>query len=193
MKREFLKAMGLTDEQIDKIMDEHGKTTNSLKTENETYKTELNSTKEQLSEANKAIDSYKGMNIEDIKKSAEDYKTKYEESEKINKEAIEKLKLDHAIENRLIKEGAKNTKAVKAILDLSNIKLENDNLVGFDDLIKASKENDPYLYNIEDSSNDKFKFVFGGKSSEETPKEGSYGAELAKSVHSEVKDIPYFK
>lgn len=193
MKREFLKAMGITDEQIDKIMDEHGKTTNSLKTENETYKTELNSTKEQLSEANKAIDSYKGMNIEDIKKSAEDYKTKYEESEKINKEAIEKLKLDHAIENRLIKEGAKNTKAVKAILDLSNIKLENDNLVGFDDLIKASKENDPYLYNIEDSSNDKFKFVFGGKSSEETPKEGSYGAELAKSVHSEVKDIPYFK
>lgn len=193
MKREFLKAMGLTDEQIDKIMDEHGKTTNSLKTENETYKSELNSTKTQLSAANKAIESYKGMNIEDIKKSAEEYRTKYEESEKISKEAIEKLKLEHAIENRLIKEGAKNTKAVKAVLDLSNIKLENDNLVGFDDLIKASKENEPYLYNIEDTSNDKFKFVFGGKNSTEPPKEGSYGAELAKSVHSEIKENPYFK
>lgn len=127
-------------------MSENGKDIEKFKTENETNKTELKSVKEQLKSANETIESYKNMNIEDIKKSADDYKAKFEQSENERKSEIEKLKLTHAIDNALTKAGAKNLNAVKATLDLSNVKLDGDKLLGFDDLLKNSKEQDGYLY-----------------------------------------------
>lgn len=146
MKTEDLKNQGLTDEQISFVMSENGKDIEKFKTENETNKTELKSVKEQLKSANETIESYKNMNIEDIKKSADDYKAKFEQSENERKSEIEKLKLTHAIDNALTKAGAKNLNAVKATLDLSNVKLDGDKLLGFDDLLKNSKEQDGYLY-----------------------------------------------
>ena len=146
MKTEDLKNQGLTDEQISFVMAENGKDIEKFKTENETNKTELKSVKEQLKSANETIESYKNMNIEDIKKSADDYKAKFEQSENERKSEIEKLKLTHAIDNALTKAGAKNLNAVKATLDLSNVKLDGDKLLGFDDLLKNSKEQDGYLY-----------------------------------------------
>ena len=146
MKTEDLKNQGLTDEQISFVMSENGKDIEKFKTENETNKTELKSVKEQLKSANETIESYKNMNIEDIKKSADDYKAKFEQSENERKSEIEKLKLSHAIDNALTKAGAKNLNAVKATLDLSNVKLDGDKLLGFDDLLKNSKEQDGYLY-----------------------------------------------
>ena len=146
MKTEDLKNQGLTDEQISFVMAENGKDIEKFKTENETNKTELKSVKEQLKSANETIESYKNMNIEDIKKSADDYKAKFEQSENERKSEIEKLKLSHAIDNALTKAGAKNLNAVKATLDLSNVKLDGDKLLGFDDLLKNSKEQDGYLY-----------------------------------------------
>lgn len=146
MKTEDLKNQGLTDEQISFVMAENGKDIEKFKTENETNKTELKSVKEQLKSANETIESYKNMNIEDIKKSADDYKAKFEQSENERKSEIEKLKLTHAIDNALTKAGAKNLNAVKATLDLSNVKLDGDKLLGFDDLLKNSKEQDSYLY-----------------------------------------------
>ena len=146
MKTEDLKNQGLTDEQISFVMSENGKDIEKFKTENETNKTELKSVKEQLKSANETIESYKNMNIEDIKKSADDYKAKFERSENERKSEIEKLKLSHAIDNALTKAGAKNLNAVKATLDLSNVKLDGDKLLGFDDLLKNSKEQDSYLY-----------------------------------------------
>jgi hypothetical protein len=40
MKREFLEGLGLEKDTIDKIMAEHSKSTESLKTANETLKTQ---------------------------------------------------------------------------------------------------------------------------------------------------------
>ncbi|EMF46277.1 hypothetical protein B481_2004 [Planococcus halocryophilus Or1] len=48
MKREFLKAMGLTDEQIDKIMSEHGTTVNTIKGERDNLATERDSLKDEI-------------------------------------------------------------------------------------------------------------------------------------------------
>lgn len=148
MKTEDLKNQGLTDGQVAFVMAENGKDIEKFKTENETNKTELKSVKAQLQSANETIESYKNMNIEDIKKSAEDYKAKFEQSEKERKSEIEKLKLNYAIDNALTKAGAKNLNAVKATLDLSNVKLDGDKLLGFDDLLKNSKEQDSYLYDV---------------------------------------------
>lgn len=82
MKREFLEGLNLDKETIDSIMSEYGKTTQILRDERDTLKT-------QIDNANKEIQSYKDMDIESIKKSADDWKTKYEEMEanqKVEKE-----------------------------------------------------------------------------------------------------------
>lgn len=82
MKREFLEGLNLDKETIDSIMSEYGKTTQVLRDERDTLKT-------QIDNANKEIQSYKDMDIESIKKSADDWKTKYEEMEanqKVEKE-----------------------------------------------------------------------------------------------------------
>lgn len=83
MKREFLEGLNLEKETIDSIMAEYGKTTQGLREERDTLKS-------QLSDANKEIQSYKDMDIDSIKKSADDWKTKYEEMEANQKAEKEK-------------------------------------------------------------------------------------------------------
>ena len=187
MKTEDLKNQGLTDEQISFVMSENGKDIEKFKTENETNKTELKSVKEQLKSANETIESYKNMNIEDIKKSADDYKAKFEQSE------IEKLKLTHAIDNALTKAGAKNLNAVKATLDLSNVKLDGDKLLGFDDLLKNSKEQDGYLYDDVQQSQGTGSTGNFGKQNNQSSIE-SVGQRLGKQeTNANSIDNPYFK
>ena len=193
MKTEDLKNQGLTDEQISFVMSENGKDIEKFKTENETNKTELKSIKEHLKSANETIESYKNMNIEDIKKSADDYKAKFEQSENERKSEIEKLKLTHAIDNALTKAGAKNLNAVKATLDLSNVKLDGDKLLGFDDLLKNSKEQDSYLYDDAQQSQGTGSTGNFGKQNNQSSIE-SVGQRLGKQeTNANSIDNPYFK
>ena len=151
MKREFLKAMGLTDEQIDKIMDEHGKTTNSLKTDIETLKQEGISFKEQLDNANSKIEEFKSMDIDKIKSEAEDYKVKFEQSEKDAKEKLEKMQFDHILENALILAKAKDPKLVKVLLEGDALKLKGDEIIGLKEQLDKVKLEKDYLFNSDDT------------------------------------------
>ena len=55
-------------------------------------------------------------------------------------------KLNYALEARLAKEGAVNSKAVKALLDGSKISLDGDNLIGVDEQLKALKESEKWAF-----------------------------------------------
>ena len=154
MKREFLKELGLTDEQIDKIMAENGKDIEKFKTELdvkekelETKKKEIETLQGQLETANKEIESYKTMDIEGIKRAAEEYKVKFEQAQKKAKEEIEALKFEHSLENALNKAGAKNVKAAKALLDIEALKTSKNFDKDLEAVIAALKESDGYLFN----------------------------------------------
>ncbi len=56
------------------------------------------------------------------------------------------MKLDFAIEKALTVAKAKNTKAVKALLDMDKVKLDGDQLLGIDEQLKALQQSDPYLF-----------------------------------------------
>lgn len=81
----------LSSEEIKAILAEHGKT---VTTETDKVKQSLNETisnyQNQLKTANDTIQSYKDMDIDSIKKSADDWKTKYEEMEANQKAEQEK-------------------------------------------------------------------------------------------------------
>ena len=58
------------------------------------------------------------------------------------------IKLDNAIETALTAAGARNTKAVRALLDVSKVKLGDDGkLSGWDEQLKAVQKSDAYLFN----------------------------------------------
>lgn len=70
MKREYLKSLELSEEIIDKIMDENGKDVEAVKNKYADY----DNIKVQLKESNKQIENFKNMDIDKIKKAADDWK-----------------------------------------------------------------------------------------------------------------------
>lgn len=150
MKREDLKAMGLTDEQIEKVMAENGKDVEKHKTAADTAKTELDGLKAQLTEANKTIDGFKGQDIEGVKKSADEYKAKFEQAQKDSAAQVAQLKFDHTLDGLLTTAKAKNTKAVKALMDMEQLKKDfnekDGSISGWDDQLKKVMEANAYLF-----------------------------------------------
>ena len=132
MKREFLKGLGLEDTVIDQIMDENGKDINKANEKVKTLEAEVNNTKELLTNANKEIDSYKSMDIEAIKKSAEDYKTKFETAEKDYQAKIQEIELN--LKNDIYK------KEVISRIKEKELKFDGDTLLGAEELVKGFKE-----------------------------------------------------
>ena len=64
---------------------------------------------------------------------------------------IERVKFDYKFESKMKEVGAKNIKAIKALIDMEQVKLEDGELIGFDNQIEALKESDGYLF--EDTTN----------------------------------------
>src|SRR5690606_30785144 len=151
MKRDFLKELGLTDEQIDKIMAENGKDIEKYKTLAETKEAELKQVKQHLEEANAQIEKFKDMDIESIKAAAEDYKQKYEKAKEEAQKEIEQIKFNYAIEKALTEAKARNIKAVKALLDLEKLKLADDKILGLDEQLEKIKEENDFLFESEDN------------------------------------------
>lgn len=162
MKKEDLTKLGLTDEAlIEQVIILHGKDIESHKTKITTAQAEAESLKKQLGDANAQIESFKGMDIEGVKKSADEWKTKAEQAQAEAIKQVNALKFEHALDGALSGAKAKNGKAVKALLDLNNLKLnETDgSIIGLEDQLKKVKESNDYLF---DSENPTPKIVTGG-------------------------------
>jgi hypothetical protein len=126
---------GLTATQIDTIMNLHGTSMAGyqLKSEfNDAVKAEVD---KQVGEQKK---QFEGVDLETLK-------TQAAQAEKLQSE-LEKTKLNYTIENRLIKEGAVNAKAVSALLDPSKIKVEDGEVKGIDEQVTALKESQPWAF-----------------------------------------------
>ncbi len=69
------------------------------------------------------------------------------------------LKKNSLIDLSLVKNKAKNPKAVKALLNMEELKLENDTLVGLDEQIETIKTTDAYLFHTVEIPNTQQKGV----------------------------------
>lgn len=97
MKREWLKGLGITDEQIDMIMKENGNDIENAKsTVKQSYK-EIESENKSLNDAIKAKDA-----------------------------EISKIKIDNAVEKALTENKAINAKAVAPFLNLDGVEIAED-------------------------------------------------------------------
>lgn len=150
MNRELLKELGLEKDAIDRIMSENGKDIESYKLQVSTLEAAKQALEQQLGEANKQIDDFKGLDIDGIKAAAEDYKAKFEAAEAKAKADMEKLQFDHALSGALSKAKAKNTKAVAALLNIDALNLKDGSIVGLDEQLKQLKADNDYLFEADE-------------------------------------------
>ena len=142
MKREYLKSLELSEEIIDKIMDENGKDVEAVKNKYADY----DNIKVQLKEANKQIENFKNMDIDKIKKAADDWKKKFDKSEQTHKEQIDKLKKETAIKTA-IADKAQDIDIVAKLFDMDKITVDEDGKVsGVDKELTAMQESKKFLF-----------------------------------------------
>lgn len=103
----------------------------------------------QLSEANKTIESFQSMDIDGIKKSAEDWKQKAAEAETKAAKEIESLQFNYAIDSALSGAKARNVKAVKSLLNFDGLKLTEGKVLGLDEQLAKIKEENDFLFESE--------------------------------------------
>lgn len=158
MNKEELIAMGLTEEQAKKVMDSLNgnfvtKTRfNEVNEENKTLKKSVTDRDKQLEDLKKSS----GDNAE-LKKQIETLQQQNVAQQKTHDEELAKLKLDNAVEIALSGSKAKNGKAVKAMLDMSKVKMgEDGKLSGFDEQIEALKKSDGYMFDVQEQTQQQF-------------------------------------
>lgn len=150
MKREDLKKLGLEDEAIESVMKLHGQTVNGLQeqvTALQASEANLKSQNEKHEKDLKTLQKDNGDNetlkqtIKDLQKQNADAKAEYEQQ-------LVGMQRDSAIEKALATSGAKNTKAVKALLDADKIVFKDGELSGLSEQLEAYKQSDPYMFDM---------------------------------------------
>lgn len=148
MKKEDLIAMGLTEEQAKKVLESLDgnfvtKTRfNEVNEENKALKQSVADRDKQLEDLKKS-----GGDNAELKKQIEALQQQNSEQKKAHEAELSRLKLDNAIDSALAAAGAKNAKAVKALLDVSKVKLGDDGkLTGWEEQLAAVQKSDSYLF-----------------------------------------------
>ncbi|MCS4487199.1 phage scaffolding protein [Staphylococcus americanisciuri] len=148
MKREFLRGLGLEEDTVQKIVDEHHDTLRQFK--DKAQKADL--LQEQLDKANQELEN-RDKQITDLQKAKDgdnqELKDKLEQYKQENSQYqadMKELKLNNAIKLAVAKD-ANDANDVLLMLDKSTLELQEDGTVkGLEDAVKALQETKPYLF-----------------------------------------------
>lgn len=162
MNREALKELGLTDEQIDKVMASHGTVVNATKDELSTVTTDRDSLKEQLTDRDTQLETLKKVDPEALQAEIERLEGVNETTATEYQEKLDDQAFGFTLDKALTDANVRNSKAVKALLDTDKIKLDGEKLLNLDDQLVALKESDAYLFQIEEPPADDPQIVTGG-------------------------------
>ena len=107
---------------------------------------ELATVKAQLEEANTEIKTFKDLDIEGIKKKADDWEKKYQQETKNLQDKLDKQAYEFAVKD--LASGLKFTSASakKAFLQeitSSKLTMKDGKVMGFDDFVSSYRQNDP--------------------------------------------------
>lgn len=146
MKREFLRGLGVDEEHIPKILDEHhdslkeykdsANKVNALTEELETANNELAKRDEQIKELKDAT-----PDNEELQKQLDEYKANNEKYE----QELQSTRLNTAIKLAVAKD-ANDPSDVLALLDKDGLELDGNTVKGLDEKLEVLRENKPYLF-----------------------------------------------
>lgn len=183
MKKEDLIALGLTEEQAKKVLD--AVKDYVPKTQLAEVERERDGLKATVAERDTQLETLKkssGDN-EALQKQIADLQKTNEDQQKAHDAEIAQLRLDNAVEAAILAAGAKNVKAVRALMDADKLRLEKDGTVtGLSDQIKAIQKSDAYMF-AEKQQQQQFKGFQPGASGDVKP-DGN--VDVSKMTYSEM-------
>lgn len=169
MKKEDLIALGLTEEQAKKVLD--AVKDYVPKTQLAEVERERDGLKATVTERDTQLETLKkssGDN-ETLQKQIADLQKANEDQQKAHEAEIAQLRLDNAVEAAILAAGGKNVKAVRALLDMSKLRLEKDGTVtGLSDQLKGVQKSDAYMF-VEKQQQQQFKGFQPGASGDVKP------------------------
>lgn len=176
MDRELLEGIGLTDEQIEFILEayeESIKDKDSGESDEEValLQEQLKEKEEQIEELSKLDGKALEQRVQELE---EENKSIREESDK----ELNQYKLDVLVERYLDGVKAKNHKAVLALIDIEQVVVNEDGeLEGLEEQVIALQESDPYLFEKEEKEEKKKKITTGSHGKKEDNK-NAFGSVL---------------
>ena len=142
MTKEEIIALGVTEEQAAKVLELHEKEQSEAKAKLSETEAKLAAAEKNASELTEKVKAFDGVDVAALKKSAEDWKTKYNED-------IAKAKVDNAVALALTKAGAKDVDLAKHLIDTSVIKLDGDKVLGLNEQLEKVKNEKAFLFGTE--------------------------------------------
>ena len=194
MKRKFLEDMGLTKEQIDKILDENSQDIGKAKGDFEkvqgdlaTANQEIAALKNQVADRDSQLETLKNStgDVEAMKQQIKALQDDNKAKDASHAAEIKQLKIDAAVTTALTGAKAKNAIAVKALLkDLDKAELGEDGTIkGLAEQIEALQKSDSYLF---DNTTTKKPQVKGAKPGESGNEDGDHKVDTSKMTYSEL-------
>lgn len=193
--RKFLKGMGLTDEQVETIIEAHTETVDGLKADIEKYREDAL----RLPDVQKELNDLKAAGDGGLQKQLDDLQKKYDDDAAVHKTELEKLQeqladrdytdaigkaIAGANEGKGLKFSSKAARtAFEAAIREKKLELKDGVLTGFDDFVKAQREADPDAF-ASDKPAPRFVFPVGAGNK---PIEGkSRAAQIAEVYHNNL-------
>lgn len=143
MQRKFLEDLGLEKEIIDKIMDENGsdleKTKAKLEAERDNYKS-------QLETAQNALKEFDGIDVKDLQGKINTLTNDLSEKEKEYQQRIADMEFNSVLDGAISSSGAKNAKAVKALLDIDSLKASKNQADDIKQALETVKTENDYMF-----------------------------------------------
>lgn len=140
MQREFLEDLGLDKDNIDKVLNQYNQ---DLEKAKQPLIVERDSLKDQLKTALKEFD---GVDVKDLQGKIDSLNTELANKDKEYKDKIADMEFTSVLDTALSKSGAKNSKAVKALLDLDNLKTSKNQAEDIEKAIKDVKTENDYMF-----------------------------------------------
>lgn len=182
MKRDFLKELGLEEESINKIMAEHGKTVNEYKDKADkvdSYESQIQDYDQQLKDRDKQLKdlSKQAEGNEDLQKQIKNLQKQNEDTQQEWQQKLDQQKKESKVELALKDAGARNPKAVKALLNNDAISLDGDNLLGLSEQLESLKDSDDYLFGEQQPAGLKGRDPVPGKEGDPKPTKNPFSKE----------------
>lgn len=142
LKTEDLQAQGMTQEQINYVMAEYGKEVNPLKADRDNLR-------EQLQSAQATLKSFEGVNVTELQTKVADLTKNLETKEAEYQQKLSERDFNDSLKEAITASGARNVKAVMAMLDCDSLKGSKNQKEDIGKAIDGVKKENDYLFQPE--------------------------------------------
>lgn len=142
MTKEEIIALGVTEEQAAKVLEMHEKEQSETSAKLTETEAKLSAAEKNAAELSEKVKAFDGVDVAALKKTAEDWETKYNAD-------ITKAKVDNAVSLALTRAGAKDVDLARHLIDTSVIKLDGDKVLGLNEQLEKVKNDKAFLFGDE--------------------------------------------